>query len=88
MTALLDYLIERDAITNEQRQMLLDQLTLCSTNRPAQLSSPPSWKLIDREMTAVNPLAKRLFTIMLAKSTNLCVALDYTNCAEILEVVV
>uniref|UniRef100_A0A7E4W8Z5 Uridine 5'-monophosphate synthase n=1 Tax=Panagrellus redivivus TaxID=6233 RepID=A0A7E4W8Z5_PANRE len=84
MTNILDYLVSSSAITATRRGEIEAQLK-ATINYTAP---KPDWTLAARRSALeMNPLNKRVLEIILEKKTNLCVAVDETDKAKVLEIV-
>ncbi|XP_050293883.1 uridine 5'-monophosphate synthase [Anthonomus grandis grandis] len=88
LTELIDYLIEANLISKDEREKLDKYLAENQLNESILNKAPAVDRLKlsfeSRSKQAKNPIASKLFQIMATKKTNLCLAVDVTDSAILL----
>uniref|UniRef100_A0A914IBH1 Ras-related protein Rab-43 n=1 Tax=Globodera rostochiensis TaxID=31243 RepID=A0A914IBH1_GLORO len=90
MSSLLNYLERRGTIDASRKAQIVDQLqnpTYAKNESNSSSSAAPSTAVEWAEQFAHGTLNRRLAQIMVTKRTNICLAVDCTRTAQILEVV-
>lgn len=82
----LDVLLTHGKISDGMALKVKDFLSNNQTNGQVEKVKANFPSLDERSEAAVNPLCKRLFTLMKQKQSNLCVAIDCTSAGEILRI--
>ncbi|VDN07592.1 unnamed protein product [Thelazia callipaeda] len=86
MNKILDFLIDVGTITRKKKEDILYQLTLPPPLTIENVDYNGEWSLKSRRDSTQNPFNKKMFDIMNRKKTCLCLAIDSTDCNQILQI--
>lgn len=88
LTEIIQYLVEAECIDSEMQRKVQKYLAQTQVTDAVLNKAPPANRLklsfIERSKLAKNPVAAKLFEIMSAKQTTLCLAADLTDATKIL----